>query len=1001
MFKKSARRQETNMLKKHKYRILSLLLSFLLLTELYPVETQAALTNTITVSADGTYKNLDLRYLGDNSSNTVLQGNIAKYYSDIMFNMYRQFNGISYSPSLSAVVINNKGDYDNAVAAVKADVSSNPYITTLQIEKDIVDYLGAQPDFIRTFASIRRSAELGITTLRVTGPWGSTPNTYGEALFNVWRNAFAQGYLYGLAGVTNFNAGNEPDLIGVTNYEGYAILVTAQIDGLKTGAMAALGSPTKNWGPTFASHNTTTAPYLNTLLSNINHDLFDIYDFHQYGSTRAAARDTLQMFKAIDNKPVSMSEYNWILAPKVEPDMGDATNFAKMTISLLRSGVYAPLRFMFTKSNKDTADGQPSSGIVSIDDVTVNATRGTKMYYSSRIINRLVDTVGLKDGKQFQEADYSVSSQKALNSDTEIMIVKTSDAYQIIIVDRETTNKTDSQTFTVDLSKLGVKDETVIIREVSDTSNDEVTGSIQAINGTFTATIYSQRIYLFSIPTISAASLKVPEVYNAFGHKDGIDLWWKNQAIVSGYKVERYNQNLGYWEVLDSNVSNSYYTDKTALPGDKYQYRITPALLSRNGLLYGRSTQAIGPLTKETDLYSLPYCLDFEDGSTGAISPQLDGFSLTQSIDDMGLISPADTSSHSVFTGSTQWTDYSMAVRFHLENKPAVIPTDPSKSIDHTGLATGTKAGAYLRYQDPNNYYKLEYDKAGTLEKGKGTLTLYKKSNGIETILKTITSPIDIDDSYAVRNIDGVKTIRLNVQSQFLIAEIEKNRITVSLGTTVTPNSYTFSVYDPDPITHGKVGLTASNGVVFFDGIRVDPLLTDDFKIGDLTNWSPVKGSFDIEQINSDFYYISRESSEEESLSIAGETYWKDYWFNMNIYFKEFSSLDAATFVYFNYIDMDNFYRVELSKDGTVSIVRRLYGKDTSIATGHTNAFEQGEKYLLGIHNIQGKYEIELNGRTILNYSSFNNSLSKGKIGVGSRNAEIGVGRIHLSNVFQ
>jgi alpha-galactosidase len=93
-----------------------------------------------------------------------------------------------------------------------------------------------------------------------------------------------------------------------------------------------------------------------------------------------------------------------------------------------------------------------------------------------------------------------------------------------------------------------------------------------AFSGTFSPSIASHRGALYRL---SGRSIPVPWLTDAIGGSNRVDLAWEAIGSASSYRVKRSNTETGTYQTIASGLTNSSYTDFTALNGNTYYYVVS------------------------------------------------------------------------------------------------------------------------------------------------------------------------------------------------------------------------------------------------------------------------------------------------------------------------------------------------------------------------------------------------------------------------------------------
>ena len=322
---------------------------------------------------------------------------------------------------------------------------------------------------------------------------------------------------------------------------------------------------------------------------------------------------------------------------------------------------------------------------------------------------------------------------------------------------------------------------------------------------------------------------------------------------------------------------------------------------------------------------------DFEDGDSSGWTP-VDG---TWSVVTDGSKVLEQTSSGVTalsYAGDISWTDYTAVARVKANELP-----------------TYSASGILARYTNADNNYWLRLHQSGMIQ-------LYKKVNGITTLLQEAAVPVSSGTWY---------TLKLVLNGSNLTGYINDVR-----KISVTDNS----------LSYGCIGIKSFQQSFSVDDVVVyeAPVFSDDFEDGDSSGWTPVDGTWSV--VTDGSKVLEQTSSGVTALSYAGDISWTDYTAVARVKANELPTYSASG-ILARYTNADNNYWLRLHQSGKIQLYKKVNGVTTLLQEAAVPV-NRGTWYTL---------KLVLDGNSLIGYidgvqkiSVTDSSLSHGCIGVKS-----------------
>ncbi|MEJ6951447.1 family 16 glycoside hydrolase [Natronospora cellulosivora (SeqCode)] len=886
-------------------------------------------SDDILVTLESEYRPLNLRYIGDNGKPSHRYSNHSKYWSDSMFSINRLFGNMGYTPSSPKdSQISSQASFEKAKQEVINNPYDNSYLTLQMIDNDLRNDLALNQNFISLSEYIAESRRLGIDSIRVVGPWWAIPPGNYRALWNTWKQGFAYGYLlaenYDLF---NYNSMNEPDdFIESDQWDSFVAMLTAMSDGVKAGAEVA-GIEAEMWAPTFARNDQTALEYI----TENAHQAIDVFNFHSYSSNPGTYTSRVNEHKnriarhTDQEKEVAITEFNYSLAGGVAfEDHDKMDNVFK---------------------NMDIYKGHLDSGLYAsvrfmfprMNRTQAPANQPESGNFSLGLVRVDDATREMTEGTKMYYGTRMLTRavrypRLAVSYSTlgdsqkqDFIVTKGDNHYFVLFINKEE----DFSNLELDLSKLGINNSILTRREVSDQLDDEFIGNYEIIDGMVRIEdIPGSSMTLLVIPEDNDIDIIQPEVHRAFAETDGIELWWHNSPEVGSYNVKRKLEG-GEYNTIASAINHSFYTDTTAEIGKNYYYKVTAVSGNREG----EASKEVGPLQLIADPLLLPYRYSFVDMQDTGWEQNSGEWNVVQSYEDPGYLTKASTGERNIAIiggDKSKWQDYALDSRVYLEE-----------------LTNESKFGLVARYIDENNYYLF------VLDNDSNRAMIKKIADGEEEVLASTT-------------LQGKMPIEISDYRYMLRVNVDRGSLNFS-GNQRGGNNFNLSASDMDPLAGGKVGFYAENDVeVFFDGLMVRPVFSDSYLRRN--DWQEVNNTWNIKY--------------------NGNSRWQDVYLTAKMRFDEFLSEDGKSALFLRYNDEDNHYRVELSAENDLALVKRVAGVEEIISSKSYNV-EEGQLYTMVVILERNLLRVFINGMLEKELMIWEPELESGKIAIGTHNAKV------------
>ncbi|NOU67102.1 DUF1080 domain-containing protein [Paenibacillus sp. LMG 31461] len=246
-----------------------------------------------------------------------------------------------------------------------------------------------------------------------------------------------------------------------------------------------------------------------------------------------------------------------------------------------------------------------------------------------------------------------------------------------------------------------------------------------------------------------------------------------------------------------------------------------------------------------------------------------------------------------IAAGDSNWTNYSVQAKVKM-----------------TGQGSGgTGASLIFRYQDANNMYAFQLNKAD------GQIKVLKKQAGTWTTIGTpVSQPIELNQWYIVKVFVNGSSIICYLDG------VEKINMTDT----------TFSM--------GKIGFKAYNISSVYDDVSVKELsgtslFSDNFDDGDSVGWTQVLGTWTVvtDGINK---LLAANSNSGENLVSTGNTSWNNYAVQSRIKMTSEGPGSSGAGLVFRYQNGNNMYYFQLNRaSNQLKILKKQAGNWTILAT--------------------------------------------------------------------
>jgi hypothetical protein len=356
----------------------------------------------------------------------------------------------------------------------------------------------------------------------------------------------------------------------------------------------------------------------------------------------------------------------------------------------------------------------------------------------------------------------------------------------------------------------------------------------------------------------------------------------------------------------------------------------------------------------ELKVYEAPVFSDsFEEGDSPEWTSVDGTWSVIQDSTDVYKQTSHGTTSTSI-AGDSSWTDYVVTALVKANELPA-----------------NSASGVLARYVDADNNYWLRLHQSGSVQ-------LYKKVNGVTTLLQESATPVRNGKWYAL-------TLEVNgTQLTGYVDGVQKLSISDS------------------SLENGCLGVKSYQQSFSVDEVKAynlssnqptnpeDPVFDENFESGNFDEWTHEDGSWDIVQDGTNVY--KQMSAGTTALSFVGDTAWADYTVEAKVKANELPVYSASG-IMARYVDANNNYWLRLHQSGLVQLYKKVGGVTTLLQ----------EASLQVQHNKWYTLKLELNGNQLKGYvdgvlkiSTTDNSLTNGCIGVKSYQQSFSIDEVNV-----
>jgi hypothetical protein len=901
-------------------------------------------TGNVSLSLRGPTRPSQLLLIGDNAID-----NGAHYYGDSLFNARRHFGGLGVEWPKS-VANQYKPESLGAVDRLTAAMKDDPAMSPEAMDRMMSEQVSLHKDFAATAFNLSLTKRLGVTDLKVTGPWThywdkhEEPAHFAQSVWGELPSLTAEAYYLAKGwGITQLAPLNEPD---GKNWRGhwdlYQEMMLRSTKAQRLGTQLA-GKEATIWGPTLAGFG------MFELLER-GDEWIDVFSWQQYNGGMyieqgEQAREAIEKYDS-DGKfePIAITEWDTTLLNSIDTrdQVGYGIIKIQSQINFVRSGAYGDFRFIFNE-------------LLPVDHSTGTAAKAHRAYYALRLANRAIATPREIVPFTIEGAAYGLSA----------FVTKGPNNLYVLFINSLEKRRT---AMTIDVGTLGPSQATGIRREFSKKHNDAIVEKISVVDGKLTIPVLpEQSVSLIVIPHTKPEVIQAPFVHRAFGTESGNELWWKNEPYVDAYTVERKIGD-GDWAILAKGCTEAGYLDQEAPRDQNCLYRVTAEV----GGSLGKTSDPVGPLRPLDSTQGFPFRDDFEHAKK--ISSQwtlVSGrWSITDHYDKRHL-SPQACETSVAVVGDETWSDYTVRTN--------VMFSDHAKEDVVIGLIT--------RYQDQDNYYLVKLDNR------ERKVSLIKRRNGRETTLA----------SSQMRGQKTYKDWRLDQKHAGGYASFMGYDITIdSVGssfhvkvTSVEPvDRLEFDAEDnEDPILAGQAGFFTQGSEArkaCFQGITVDQVIRKD-ATDDLAMWKIDGKSWSVD---AEGILHNSEASTEYDVARLGDAKLRDSHALSRVRIKDETG-QAALFLRYNGPDDHIRYELDANSD-QIRLIARVAGKDT-VLHEENRSIEAGRFYSLLIKLDRNLCLAYFDGYPLAEPMLFAPDLRPGPIAVGVRGSSASFDQVKIN----